>query len=181
MLALPLLALAIGCLVPRAGADGAASPSDLAAAGGSGAGKGGGQTQGPDLRRVAGDRLGTRAFAQGPPEARHRVFILSSAIHTDIALPAEASVLASFGFLSAAGLPIDRQDVGAIVVGWGGRDFYIGTPRWSDIRPGPVLRAFTGDSAVLHVDLAGEIDAAAPGVRAVDLGDAGRVRQRGGN
>lgn len=107
------------------------------------------------------------------PGARHRVLILSTAIHTDIALPAEPGVRAAFGFLTAAGLPLGREDVAAIVVGRGGRDFYLATPEWTDLRIDTVLGAFAGDAAVLHVGLAGAIDASAPGVRAIELDDAG--------
>ncbi|GGD40730.1 TIGR02117 family protein [Aureimonas glaciei] len=105
--------------------------------------------------------------------ARHRVLILSNAIHTDIALPAVAELRAAFGFLGDAGLPVGREDVAAIVVGRGGRDFYLATPEWTDLRLGTVLRAFAGDAAVLHVGLSPVIDASAPGVTAIDLDDAG--------
>jgi uncharacterized protein (TIGR02117 family) len=119
-------------------------------------------------------RAGAGAGQEGDGASRrHRVLILSNAIHTDIALPAEAEVRAAFGFLAGAGLPLGREDVASIVVGRGGRDFYLATPQWSDLRLGTVLGAFAGDAAVMHVGLAGAIDAADPGVRAIDLDDAG--------
>lgn len=115
---------------------------------------------------------------------RHTVLVLSNPIHTDIALPAEPTVRQRFGFLADplgppdpdfpadAGLPLARADVGSIVVGWGGRSFYTATPTWADLKPGPVLRSFTGDASVLHLELAGTIDPGAEGVRAYTLDDA---------
>lgn len=118
------------------------------------------------------------------PDGRHTVLVLSNPIHTDIALPAEPAVRARFGFLGEpaglpgsgdfadAGLPLARPDVAFIVAGWGGRGFYLQTPTWSALKPGPLVRAFTGDASVLHLELAGAIDPEAEGVRALSLGDA---------
>ena len=119
-----------------------------------------------------------------PPDGgQHVVLVLSNPIHTDIALPAEPAVRARFGFLAEAiappdpdypadaGLPVEREDVGYIVTGWGGRAFYLQTPTWDQLKAGPLVRAFTGDASVLHLDLAGAIDPDAEGVRAFTLSD----------
>lgn len=98
-----------------------------------------------------------------------RILILANPIHTDIALPADPDVLARFGFLADAGMPILDPAVKWLIVGWGGRAFYLETPTWSDLKVGPVLSALTVDSAVMHVGLAGHIPAHADGVTAIDL------------
>src|SRR5687768_9415496 len=101
--------------------------------------------------------LGVLVPVAGTPAAsaagggQHRVLVLSNLIHTDIALPAEPAVRARFGFLAEAigvpdpdqpadsGLPLERADVGSVVVGWGGRSFYTATPTWADLKPGPFV------------------------------------------
>ena len=130
---------------------------------------------------VAGTAAGAAAAG-----GAHTVLVLSNLIHTDIALPTEPAVLARFAFLTDAiappdpdhpadaGLPLERAAY--IVAGWGGRGFYLQTPTWDQLKPGPVLRAFTGDASVLHLDLAGPINPEAEGVRAFSLDDAGFER-----
>ncbi|KQT65780.1 MULTISPECIES: TIGR02117 family protein [unclassified Aureimonas] len=104
--------------------------------------------------------LGTliRLGPSGPPaqgSGAHHILVLANAIHTDIALPVDAALLARFAFLQAAGLPAERADW--LLVGRGGRSFYVETPTWSDLRPWPVVKSFTLDDAVMHVGLAGPL------------------------
>lgn len=101
------------------------------------------------------------------------ILLLANPIHTDIALPATPEVLDAFGFVSAGGLELDYPGVHWVVFGWGGRRFYLETPRWSDLKPGPVLASFTVDSSVMHVARSGLIDPFAPGVRALTLSQDG--------
>lgn len=98
-----------------------------------------------------------------------RILVAANAIHTDIVLPATPATLARFAFLEADGLPLGRPDVRSIIVGWGGRAFYTETPTWGDLSLGPVLKAFTRDSSVIHVTLAGAIDPGSPGMRELTL------------
>lgn len=91
-------------------------------------------------------------------EPSRTLLLLSNPIHTDIAFPADAETLGKFGFITDVGLPLDTNDIEWIIVGWGGRSFYIETPTWADLKPGPVFKAFTLDSSVMHVQLAGSID-----------------------
>ena len=106
---------------------------------------------------------------QGP---QRRMLVLANPIHTDIALPADADVVARFGFLADADLPLFDPGVKWIVVGWGGREFYLETPNWSDLKLGPLARALTVDRAVMHVTMAGDIDQGAGFVSAIDLSPA---------
>lgn len=94
-----------------------------------------------------------------------QILLLANPIHTDIALPVDDEVRAAFADLVPSGLPVDMPGVEYLIVGWGGRSFYVETPTWGDIRPLPVLKALTIDRSVLHVSVAGPIDPAHPTVR----------------
>lgn len=100
------------------------------------------------------------------------VLVLSSEIHTDLALPATADVVARFGFMADDGLDPAQSGVEYIIAGWGGRSFYIETPTWSDLKPGPVFSALTLDRSVMHVGLAGDINKNHPTVMAIELDEA---------
>ena len=102
-----------------------------------------------------------------------RILVLSNAIHTDIAIPLARDTRASFAFLARSGLPVDNPGARWLVVGWGGRAFYIETPSWSDLKPLPVFRALTIDGSVLHVGLSGPIDRTDAAVTAFDLDEGG--------
>nr|WP_306228953.1 TIGR02117 family protein [Aurantimonas sp. CSK15Z-1] len=122
-----------------------------------------------------GDRLaGARAEA-GPEPVRH-ILVLANPIHTDIALPLDAATRARFSFLRDAGLLLDHPQARWLVIGWGGRSFYIETPTWAELKPLPLLRALAGDRSVLHLALAGVIDMDDPTLRGIDLGDAAYER-----
>ena len=67
--------------------------------------------------------------------------MLSNPIHTDIAIPLDDGSLAEV-LASLIGTGIQAETPGAryLVFGWGGRAFYIATPTWSDLKPGPLFR-----------------------------------------
>lgn len=104
------------------------------------------------------------------------ILLLGNPIHTDIALPLDDEVRAAFADLIPAGLPIDMPGIEYLIIGWGGRSFYIETPTWGDIRPLPVLKALTIDRSVLHASVAGAIDRSHPAVRPLDVTGEGRSR-----
>lgn len=105
-------------------------------------------------------------------EEWRRILVLANPIHTDIAFPADPDVLAALGFLDEAGLPLFDPAVRWIVLGWGGREFYLATPTWSDLKPGPLFKGLTLDRSVMHAALAGDIDPEHPAVTPVDVGTA---------
>lgn len=107
---------------------------------------------------------------------RRRILVLSNPIHSDIVIPLADDTRAAFGFLERFGIPVADPAAQWLVVGWGGRAFYIETPTWADLKALPVLRALTVDSSVLHVDVAGELDENHPAVSAFDL-DPGQFQQ----
>lgn len=102
-----------------------------------------------------------------------RILVLSNSIHTDIAVPLDEHSLGALPFLSGTGLPLDHPDARWLLIGWGGRAFYLETPSLADMKPGPTFKALTIDTSVMHVDVLGEVDQANPAVVAVDLTSAG--------
>ena len=104
------------------------------------------------------------------------ILLLANPIHTDIALPVDDEVRAAFADLVPGGLPLDMPGVEYLIIGWGGRSFYIETPTWGDIRPLPVFRALTVDRSVLHAAVAGPIDVGHPSVRKLAITEEGRRR-----
>lgn len=111
-----------------------------------------------------------RAADQATP--RH-ILVFTNPIHTDIAVPIDDAVLEKFGFLLDFGIQADLPAARYLVFGWGSKEFYIGTPTWSELKPGPVFAALTLDDSVMHVDLAGEVDLPQPAVQRFELGEAG--------
>lgn len=111
-----------------------------------------------------------------PAEQTHRILMLSNPIHTDIAIPVDGDLLARFAFLRTAGLDLDNPNLRYLVFGWGGRSFYIETPTWADLKPGPVLKSFTLDRSVIHAELAGNIPEDAPAVTVLNI-DAGGLER----
>jgi uncharacterized protein (TIGR02117 family) len=102
------------------------------------------------------------------------ILLLSNPIHTDIALPLDNEVRAAFADLMPSGLPIGMPGADYLMLGWGGRSFYIETPTWGDLRPLPVFRALTLDRSVMHVQVAGPIDPGHPAVRMLTVSAEGR-------
>ncbi|WP_370642121.1 TIGR02117 family protein [Yoonia sp. I 8.24] len=100
-----------------------------------------------------------RTGSKPPDEGGIEIGLFAGPIHTDILIPATAQVRDRFGFLAAAGMPINHPDVSWVSVGWGARDFYTTTGDYTDLSLRPVWRAVTGDHAVMRVDLAGPLRA----------------------
>lgn len=98
-----------------------------------------------------------------------RILVLSNPIHTDIAIPLDDETRVTYAFLEASGIPVGDLAAKWLVIGWGGRAFYLETPTWADLKPMPVFRALTIDRSVMHVDVAGPIDESHPAIRIFDL------------
>lgn len=102
-------------------------------------------------------------------EGTRRILVLRNPIHTDIAIPVDDDVRRRFHFLADAGLPVDAPEIRYLVIGWGGRAFYLETPTWSQLKAMPVLKALTLDTSVMHVDVAGVIMEPHPDVAGFDV------------
>lgn len=113
---------------------------------------------------------GVENVASGP--GGNEIVLVANAIHTDIALPATPQVLERLRFLAEDGLPLDHPELGAILVGWGGREFYTRTPTWGDLTAGAAFASVTLDDSVLRFALAPVLPADLPGTRRLVLSDA---------
>jgi uncharacterized protein (TIGR02117 family) len=122
---------------------------------------------------IAGTLVPRPLFADpATGQASRRILAIGNAIHTDIAIPIDAGVLARFETLLRAGVKADAPGARHLVFGWGSRAFYIETPTWADLKPGPLLSSLTLDASVMHVGVAGAIDEARAPVRGFDLTEA---------
>jgi uncharacterized protein (TIGR02117 family) len=122
---------------------------------------------------VLGTLLPRPLFAdrsEGPAE--HRILVISNPIHTDIAVPLDDDVRARFAPLVQAGIQADHPGARYLVFGWGSRAFYIETPTWSELKPGPLFSALTLDRSVMHVSVAGALEDAGIPLRSFALGGA---------
>jgi uncharacterized protein (TIGR02117 family) len=111
--------------------------------------------------------------ARGDDPGTTRVLLLSSQIHTDIAVPIEAVTAGGFEFLRDAGLPLDNPNARWVLFGWGGKAFYVATPQLTDIRLGPLVKSFTLDSSVMHVEIVGGLDESLPGISGFSVSQRG--------
>lgn len=130
------------------------------------------------LVAVAAVVLGTLVprplFGGSSDEAAPRhILVFTNPIHTDIAVPIDGAVLEKFGFLLDAGIEADLPAARYLVFGWGSKAFYIGTPTWSELKPGPVFAALTLDDSVMHVDLAGDVALPQPAVQRFEVSEVG--------
>jgi uncharacterized protein (TIGR02117 family) len=112
------------------------------------------------------------AVASGDDTAKlHRILMLSNPIHTDIAVPIDGRTRELLGFLREAGIPLDAPNARYLIFGRGGREFYLSTPTWSELKPGPLVKGLTLDRAAMHVDIAGDIVVPHANVTAIEIGD----------
>ncbi|GGO95899.1 TIGR02117 family protein [Stakelama pacifica] len=89
-----------------------------------------------------------------PPEQGIRIYIEDNGIHTGIVVPKRAAGVDWNTIVRSQDIADPRYAAyDHLAFGWGDRAFYIGTPRWADVRPATVLRAAIGSNdTVLHVE-----------------------------
>jgi uncharacterized protein (TIGR02117 family) len=121
---------------------------------------------------VAGTLIPRPLFEPAQDAQTRRILVLSNPVHTDIAIPLTTDVRERFAFLGEAGIPIANPAAQWVVFGWGGRDFYLETPTWSDLKPRPVFKALTLDRSVMHIDVAGAIPEPHPAVTGFEISEA---------
>ena len=93
---------------------------------------------------------------RAPGEGR-QIYLLTTALHADYAIPVDPQIRRRFAWLGDAGLPMENPELRYLVFGWGSKAFYTTAAQYTDIRPGPTFTAVTGDQSVMHVVPAGDI------------------------
>jgi uncharacterized protein (TIGR02117 family) len=106
---------------------------------------------------IAGAAIPARAVAAKADGEPAQIYLLTSLLHADFAIPVDDALRARFAFLRAGGIPVDHPNLRYLVFGWGARDFYIKTRMLSDIRPLPALKGMVGDASVMHVLAASDV------------------------
>lgn len=109
--------------------------------------------------------------ADVPHGTDNLIGLVRGPIHYDFLIPLTPQTRARFGFAEAAGVPVSLPAAEWLVVGWGARQFYTIAGTFADATPGSVFRAVTGDDAVMHLDVAGDVSQIAS-VRYLTLSDA---------
>ena len=102
---------------------------------------------------LIGGALPANAGWRQPPDGVV-IFVQSNGVHTGIVVPKVAAGVDWRGAFPASDLADPRYGGwDHLVIGWGERNFYLGTPTWSDVRPATVLAAAIGsDATLVHVD-----------------------------
>jgi len=90
----------------------------------------------------------------GAPEQGVTLFVESNGVHTGIVMPKIAAGVdwrTIFPSRDLADPRFGRHD--HLSIGWGERDFYLGTPTWADLKLSTVIAAATGSgNTLVHVD-----------------------------
>lgn len=101
-----------------------------------------------------------------------RIGLAPGPIHYDFLLPLTPALRETFGFAKQAGLPVDHPQAEWLVLGWGAEGFYTTVGSYADMAAPVLWRAVTGDSAVLRLDLAGDVS----GIEGIDWIDASQAQ-----
>ncbi|MBB4153749.1 uncharacterized protein (TIGR02117 family) [Sphingomonas jinjuensis] len=88
------------------------------------------------------------------PDRGVSVWVESNGVHVGIVVPKRAGGVDWRGFASPRDLGDPRfAGYDHLAIGWGERDFFLGTPTWADVRLPTVLAAGYGsDATLLHVE-----------------------------
>lgn len=97
------------------------------------------------------------AHADLPQGSDVLIGLVRAPIHYDLLLPLSPDLRAHYGFAEAAGLPIQNPAAEWLLVGWGSEAFYTTAGSYTDVKASALVKAITGDAAVLHLDVAGEV------------------------
>jgi len=97
------------------------------------------------------------ARAEIAPGTEHLIGLVRGPIHYDFLLPLSPELRERYGFAAAAGVPVDHPNAEWLLLGWGAAGFYSTVGSYADLNAFALLRGVLGDSAVMHLDVAGDV------------------------
>lgn len=109
-------------------------------------------------QRAQGQATQNRPIGLGPPSCC-QILLLSTLLHTDIAIEVTEDIRSRFAFLSDDGFPLYHNQLRYLVIGWGSKAFYPSAKSYSEMGIAPLFKAVTGDQSVLHIMPASQIKA----------------------
>lgn len=80
------------------------------------------------------------------------IFVRSNGVHADLVVPAKAAGFNLYRLVPPAHLGNPKTARGWIAFGWRQREFYLETPRWTDLTVRNAARAVLGGKALMHVE-----------------------------
>jgi uncharacterized protein (TIGR02117 family) len=110
------------------------------------------------------------AHADLPGGTAYLIGLARGPIHYDFLIPLSPDTRAHFAYAEAAGVPISNADAEWLVLGWGAEGFYTTAGTYSDIHALSVLRAAIGETAVMRLDVAGNVQGV-PGLSFMTLSE----------
>lgn len=121
---------------------------------------------------------GLEASAGGLPSAGEQtvtIYLLTSLLHTDIAVPVSDDLLERFPGLLDTRLPIGNPRLKYLGFGWGSEAFYTTAGEYTDIKVATAWKAATGDRAIMRVTGLPDLQ---PGERVIALNLPPKAYQR---
>ena len=107
---------------------------------------------------VAGGLIAGPAVTPLPGVPAQTIALVAGPIHTDLLLPLTPDIRTAFAFSQGDKLPVSHPNARWLIVGWGARGVYTTLGDWGDVRLPILLRAVTGDTAVMRLDITGAFD-----------------------
>lgn len=80
------------------------------------------------------------------------IFVRDNGVHVDLVLPASAAGIDLYRLVPPAHIADPEAARGWVAFGWGQREFYLETPRWSDLSVRNAARSVFGGDALMHVE-----------------------------
>jgi uncharacterized protein (TIGR02117 family) len=85
------------------------------------------------------------------PDEGVQIFVRTNGVHADVVLPAQAEGIDWYALLPPDDVRNPDAAGGWVGIGWGQREFYLETERWTDLTARTALRALTGGDPLMHV------------------------------
>lgn len=108
------------------------------------------------------------------------VYLYVDDFHADLLIPVEPMSADWDYLLGTPHLPLAREDIKMISLGWGSREFYLQMRHWDRLTPVQAIKALAFDRTVMHVTFYpfDRVDTDNPMVIGMRIGRAGMERMR---